>query len=469
MTDAIAIQPLQFLNATVRVPGSKSLTNRALMLAALAVGKTRLSGVLRADDTNHMVAALETLGLSLDKSKDGHSLNITGAGGHFPTEEAEIHVGNAGTAFRFLTASLCFAKGRFLLTGIPRMHERPIGQLVTPLRKLGAEIGYFGSEGYPPLMIKGNGGLQGGEITMSPTLSSQYISALLHVAPLMHDGLTIKFKGKVTSQPYVEMTLKLMRHFGAKASWSNPMDEIRIEPRAYSATTYLIEPDASNASYFLAAAAITPGGKCTIDGLGKNTLQGDAGFADVLHQMGADLIFGSDFITVMAPKEGRLRGIDIDLNDMPDMAQTLAAVAMFAEGPTAIRNVGNLRVKETDRMAALHTELTKLGADAVVSGDDLLITPPNPGQIKPARIATYDDHRMAMAFSVIGMGAPGVVIEDPACVDKTYPTFFDELARLGAIADDRSADEIAAHYAGHHDADDDEEIEHRPEDRSTRS
>jgi 3-phosphoshikimate 1-carboxyvinyltransferase len=316
-----------------------------------------------------------------------------------------------------------------MLDGVERMRQRPIGQLVEPLRQLGATIEYLGEEGYPPLRVHG-GGLQGGEVEIGSTLSSQFITALLMVGPYMRDGLGIRFTGPVTSQPYVAMTLGLMATFGIRAEIDEAFTRIDVAPGKYQAIDYHIEPDASNASYFLAAAAILPGSQCTIEGLGKGSLQGDVGFADVLAQMGAGLTFGSDFITVLGPREGdKLRGIDVDLNHMPDMAQTLAVVALFADGPTSIRNIGNLRVKETDRMEALRVELAKLGAAVKIDGDDLTITPPATPQ--PAAIDTYDDHRMAMSFALAGLRSEGVVINDPQCVNKTFPGFFDYLQQLG--------------------------------------
>ncbi len=430
MPEALAISPLPAFQAAVRPPGSKSLTNRALLLAALAEGTSHLTGVLFSDDTRVMLEALTKLGFAPEIDEPGECVTLLGRGGRIPADDAALHLGNAGTAFRFLTAAVCLGRGTYRLDGIPRMRERPIGQLVDALRELGANIQYEGKEGYPPLRISA-AGLRGGQLAFEPTLSSQYISALLQIAPYLPGGLTLRFHGPITSRPYVEMTLALMARFGVIADTDPGFTRISVAPGAYQGIEYAVEPDASNASYFLAAAAIIPGAKCTIEGLGKASLQGDVGFADVLHQMGAGLLFGRDFITVFCPPAGQpLRGIDIDLSAMPDMAQTLAVVALFALGPTAIRNIGNLRVKETDRLAALRNELTKLGASVEIEGDDLLITPPPGGKVTPAAIDTYDDHRMAMSFAVAGLRGEGVVINDPACVNKTFPGFFDELERL---------------------------------------
>lgn len=436
MTDALSISPLPAFHADVRPPGSKSLTNRALMLAALADGPCTLRDPLvTADDAQRMLGALKQLGYELKHDEHANILTIQGQGNRFPpVTQNPLFLGNAGTAYRFLTAACTLGQGEYELDGIPRMQERPIGQLVDALQQIGAQIAYLKKPGFPPLKITGVGPskkITGGELVMPPTLSSQYISALLQIGPYCEKGLTIRFQGEVTSRPYVTMTIQLMRLFGAEVDINDDYTMVHVKPGSYKSTDYAVEPDASNASYFLAAAAMIPGSQCTIQGLGKRSLQGDVGFADVLHRMGAGLTFGSDFITIIAPPNNQqLRGIDIDLNHMPDMAQTLAVVALFAQGPTTIRNVGNLRVKETDRMAALQNELVKLGATVEIEGDDLHIEPPADGKITPAAIDTYDDHRMAMSFALVGLRAPGVVINDPTCVNKTFPDYFDYLAQL---------------------------------------
>ncbi len=429
MTPSLPIEPIGAFRAAVRPPGSKSLTNRALLLAALARGRSVLRGVLFSDDTRVMLDALARLGFDLTIDEDDQRVEVVGGNGAMPARQAELFLGNAGTAYRFLTAACCLGEGTYTLDGIPRMRQRPIGQLVTPLRELGATIDYLGEEGFPPLRIEG--GIRGGELVMPATLSSQYISALLQVGPLLPEGLSVRFASSVISAPYVWMTVRLMEAFGVQCEAAPDLSSILVPPGTYEARDWMIEPDASNASYFLAAAAIVPGSSCTIEGLGKQSLQGDVGFADVLHQMGAGLLFGRDFITVQAPPaDVPLRGIDIDLNHMPDMAQTLAVVALFARGTTVIRNVGNLRVKETDRLAALRNELSKLGATVTIEGDDLIIDPPTDNQLTPAAIDTYDDHRMAMSFAVAGLRSPGVTINDPACVNKTFPDYFDYLQAL---------------------------------------
>ncbi|MEX1017341.1 MAG: 3-phosphoshikimate 1-carboxyvinyltransferase [Phycisphaeraceae bacterium] len=441
MPDPLAIEPIAPFNAALRLPGSKSLTNRALLLAALANGTSELTGVLFSDDTRRMLDALGRLGFTLDIDEAGKRVTVHGAAGRLPRDRAELDLGNAGTAIRSLTAACCLGPGPYRLDGIARMRQRPIGELVDPLRQLGADVQYLGDDGYPPLQVGAPHGLPGGEVTMAPTLSSQFISALLMVAPCCRDGLTLRFDGPVTSRPYVEMTLRLMQRFGAKVNVDDAFTRVRVEPGGYTARAYDIEPDASNASYFLAAAAVVPGSRCVIESLGRASLQGDVHFADVLGRMGAAVRLQDDAITITSPANGKsLQGVDVDLNRMPDTAQTLATVALFADGPTTIRNVGNLRVKETDRLAALDNELTKLGATVRIVGDDITITPPAHGRIQPAAIDTYDDHRMAMAFAVVGLRAPGVVINDPACVNKTFPDFFDYLDRLRDAA---SADATA--------------------------
>ncbi len=449
MSDSRVIEPIGPFEATLRPPGSKSITNRALLLAALARGKSRLTSLLFSDDSRAMLEALQQLGVRLEIDEAGESVVVHGTGSlthalvshtRAAHEPLTLPLGNAGTAMRFLTAACAATPGlHCVLDGIARMRQRPIAQLVEPLRQLGgAEITYQGQDGYPPLLIKGNR-LQGGRLSMQPTLSSQYISALLHIGPLMKHGLDLRFQGPVTSKPYVAMTLAVMAAFGVVAEVDEAFTHIVIPPvtqaGAYRGRDYAIEPDASNASYFLAAGAVVPGGGCTIEGLGRGSLQGDVGFADVLHQMGAGLTFGRDFITVMAPRGGeKLRGIDIDLNAMPDTAQTLAAIAPLCDGPTIIRNVGNLRVKETNRLTALQCELTKLGVEARIKGDDLFITPPPQNRLTPAAIDTYDDHRMAMSFAVLGLATPPgtITINDPACVNKTFPRFFEYLEGLAS-------------------------------------
>lgn len=441
--ESFPVTRLSSFDVTLRPPGSKSLTNRALLLAALAKGTSKLTGVLFADDTRRMLEALESLGFKMHIDEPNRCVTLRGKHGTIPTAAAQLHLGNAGTAMRFLTAALCLGLGEYTLDGIARMRERPIGELVDPLIELGADIEYLGETGYPPLKIIAEPpGMNGGLLELTPTLSSQFISALLMIGPYLHNGLEIEFEGPVTSLPYVKMTLNLMKQFGANFEADTGYRAIHVPAGKYRSYDYPIEPDASNASYFLAAAAVVPGSRCTVEGLGSRSLQGDAEFCDVLGRMGCGVNQKLDSTTISAPAGGgMLRGIDVDLNDMPDMAQTLAVVALFADRPTTIRNVGNLRVKETDRIAALENELVKLGAKVTTIEDDITITPPSDGVAAylqaagGATIDTYDDHRMAMAFSVAGLGASGdagsqVTINDPRCVDKTFPDFFEFLDRL---------------------------------------
>jgi 3-phosphoshikimate 1-carboxyvinyltransferase len=435
----------------IHIPGSKSLTNRALLLAALAEGTSTLDNVLFSDDTRVMLDALSRLGFNVQVDEAASRVSVEGGGGRMPNEQATLFLGNAGTAMRFLTAACCLGKGPYVLEGIERMHERPIGQLVEALGQLGARIEYRQHEGYPPLRVHG-GSLTGGRIDFPRAVSSQYVSALLHVAPYLPDGLHFHSEAQLTSWPYVEMTLKLMQQFGAhleKCQWRAPATIIVAGGKQYRSQATTIEPDASNASYFLAAAALLPNAHCAIHGLGGESSQGDRHFAStVLRPMGAAVAAEGDRLAVTGP--AALRGIDVDLGDMPDLAQTLAVLAVFAEGATTIRGIGNLRVKETDRIAAMQHELGKLGATVTVhdgsdqrhAKDDITISPPADGVLQhaggepitpesPVVIETYDDHRMAMSFALLGLRQAGVVIDDPGCVNKTFPAFFAELAKLG--------------------------------------
>jgi len=417
-------------------PGSKSLTNRALVLAALAEGTSELSNVLFADDTLVMIECLTRLGFRLEIDRPRNAIRVTGLSGRIERDQAELFCGNSGTTIRFLTALCAVGKGRFNLDGIPRMRQRPIGDLVALLKNLGVRVEYVMQEGFPPVLVLADG-LPGGIGRFGGSQSSQFLSAVLQVAPYARNEVRIDLDGPQTSWPYVAMTMRLMDEFGVTPELVR--DRLTGEPRQiiiphgspYRAVNYLIEPDASNASYFLAAAALRPGAKVTIEGLGKRSLQGDVGFADVMHHMGADLVFGADFITVRGPE--RLEPVEVDLSGMPDTAQTLAVVALFAQGTTTIRGLHTLRVKETDRIAALASELTKLGADVVVEDDDLSITPPRGGRLLPAAIDTYDDHRMAMSFALAGTRAEGVTIKDAECVNKTYPRYFEDLARVTGV------------------------------------
>ena len=413
-------------------PGSKSLTNRALVLAALGDGTSDLSNVLFADDTLVMLDCLSRLGFDVQIDRSRNEVTVTGLAGRIPGAGAELFCGNSGTTIRFLTALCTLGRGRFNLDGIPRMRQRPIRELVNLLRNLGARIEYLMSDGFPPVEVVADQ-LAGGLVRFGAAQSSQFLSAVLQVAPYARHEVRVDLDGPQTSWPYVAMTMRLMDQFGVTPELIR--DKLTDEPRQiivprepYRATNYVIEPDASNAAYFLAAAAIHAGSRVTIERLGKHSLQGDVQFADVLRKMGADVTIGSDQIT--AAGTGTLEGIDMDLSGMPDQAQTLAVTALFAKGPTTIRGLHTLRLKETDRIAALAAELTKLGANVQIEGDDLTINPP--GRLLPAAIDTYDDHRMAMSFALAGTKSPGVRIKSAECVNKTYPNYFEDLDKLRA-------------------------------------
>jgi 3-phosphoshikimate 1-carboxyvinyltransferase len=428
-------------SASITPPGSKSLTNRALVLAALSDGLSELANVLFADDTLVMLDCLGKLGFRLDVDRATNGVRVHGRAGAIDRDAAELFCGNSGTTLRFLTALCALGRGRFTLDGIPRMRQRPVGELAALLKNLGGRIEYAMQCGFPPVIVNADG-LPGGLARFGGSQSSQYLSAVLQVAPYARNEVQIDLDGAQTSWPYVAMTMRLMDEFGVTPELVR--DPATGEPRRiiipndspYRATNYSIEPDASNASYFLGLAALHPGSKVTVEGLGRRSLQGDVGFADVLHRMRADLVFGGDFLTIVGPET--LEGIDIDLAGMPDTAQTLAVVAMFAQGETTIRGLHTLRVKETDRIAALAAELTKLGADVSVEDDDLTIVPPEAGRVRPASIDTYDDHRMAMSFALAATKAPGVTIKDAECVNKTYPQFFDDLRRVVASGQKQS-------------------------------
>lgn len=427
----ITVQPIANpFDVTLAPPGSKSLTNRALVLAALASGTCELSNVLFADDTLVMLECLTRLGFNVKIDRPAHSVSVLGQAGRIPASWADLFCGNSGTTIRFLSGLCAVGRGRFNLDGIPRMRERPIRQLADLLQNLGARIEYVLEPGFPPINVLADG-LAGGLIRFGSSQSSQYLSAVLQVAPYARHEVQVDLDGPQTSWPYVAMTMRLMDEFGVTPELmrdpkTGDPHRIIIPRGQYHPTKYAIEPDASNAAYFLAAAAIRPGARVTIPGLGKHSLQGDVGFADVLRKMGAEVKIDSDSISVSGTDT--LEGIDIDLSGMPDQAQTLAVVALFAQGQTIIRGLHTLRVKETDRISALSAELSKLGAHVEVEADDLIIDPP--GAIVPAAIDTYDDHRMAMSFAIAGTRAAGVTIKDSECVNKTYPNFFDDLTKL---------------------------------------
>jgi len=421
---------------TFSPPGSKSLTNRALVMAAMARGECVLHNVLFADDTRVCLDGLLKLGFDVSIDETSRVVRVGGQNGSIPKTSAQLFCGNSGTTIRFLTALCALGRGTYTLDGVARMRQRPIAALTTMLKNMGVRTLHAQqTEGFPPVTVLADG-LPGGFIRYGSEVWSQYLSAVLMIAPYAKHEVRVALDGPQTSWPYIAMTMQLMDTFGVTPELirdpltGNPK-QIIVPQGSYAPTTYTVEPDASNATYFMAAAALHKGSKITLTNLGKRSLQGDVGFADVLNKMGVPVVFGKDFITVMGTD--RLEGIDVDLRDMPDTAQTLAVVALFAEGPTTISGLHTLRVKETDRLAALQNELTKLGADVEIEGDDTLtIHPPEDGKLKPASIDTYDDHRMAMSFSLAGTRTAGVRINDIACVNKTYPDFFKDLELLRA-------------------------------------
>jgi 3-phosphoshikimate 1-carboxyvinyltransferase len=410
------------LDAVVRVPGSKSITNRVLLIAALADGPSELTGALASDDTRVMREALAGLGVRVREEPE--VWHVDGVAGRLAAPAAPLVVGNSGTTARFLTAAAALADGPTVIDGNARMRERPIVDLVDALRALSVPVEILGAKGCPPVRV-GGGGLAGGEVVVDATRSSQYVSALLLAAPYAARDLTIRFRdGVVVSRPYVDLTLENMQAFGARADWAE--DGAALVVRAghpYAARRFAIEPDASAAAYPFCAAAIA-GGRVRVENIAKRSIQADFELLGVLERMGCSVERGDDFAEVTGPK-GRLAPIDVDMNDFPDAVLALAVVALFADGETHIRNVANLRIKETDRLAALETELRKLGAYAQAGADSLTI---RPGALHGAEIDTYDDHRMAMAFALAGLRVPDVVIRDPACVSKTWPEYFSAMA-----------------------------------------
>ena len=455
----IDLPPLLSARGTITLPGSKSISNRILLLSALAQGTTEIHDVLLSDDTGRMLDGLRTLGVNVEQL-GSHVFRIQGCVGNFPVKQAELFLGNAGTAFRPLTAVLALSGGEYKLSGTPRMHERPIGDLVDALRELGADIECMDNEGFPPLEIHPATLIGVNRVSVRGDVSSQFLTALLMALPLLNITATVDVIGELISKPYIEITLAMMARFGVdvqRAGWRS--FTVAAGSRYQSPGVIYVEGDASSASYFLAAGAIG-GGPVRIEGVGNNSIQGDVRFADALALMGAQIEMGANWMEARAPRSGRLKAIELDCNHIPDAAMTLAVVALFAEGTTTLRNIASWRVKETDRIAAMATELRKVGATVEEGGDFIRITPPkkvprkNSGQglasiiaswlrspqssaprsvplsprtliINPASgIDTYDDHRMAMCFSLAAFGAAGIRINDPRCVAKTFPNYF---------------------------------------------
>nr|AAL27697.1 5-enolpyruvylshikimate-3-phosphate synthase [Dicliptera chinensis] len=434
----IVLQPIKDISGTVKLPGSKSLSNRVLLLAALSEGTTVVENLLSSEDIHYMLGALRTLGLAVEEDKANQKAVVEGCVGQFPAskegkDEVQLFLGNAGTAMRPLTAAVVAAGGnaRYVLDGVPRLRERPIGDLVTGLKQLGADVDCFLGTNCPPVRVVGKGGLPGGKVKLSGSVSSQYLTALLMSAPLALGDVEIEIVDKLISVPYVEMTLKLMERFGVYVEHTDNWDRflIRGGQKYKSPGNAFVEGDASSASYFLAGAAVT-GGTVTVEGCGTSSLQGDVKFAEVLEKMGAKVSWTENSVTVTGPPrvpgKKHLRAIDVNMNKMPDVAMTLAVVALFADGPTAIRDVASWRVKETERMIAICTELRKLGATVEEGPDYCIITPPE--KLNVTAIDTYDDHRMAMAFSLAACADVPVTIKDPGCTRKTFPNYFDVLS-----------------------------------------
>jgi 3-phosphoshikimate 1-carboxyvinyltransferase len=414
-------------SGTVRLPGSKSISNRVLLLAALSEGVTDVFDLLDSDDTRHMLAALSTLGVGVEDCGGNH-WRIAGAGGAFPVKQAELFLGNAGTAFRPLTAALALSGGDYVLKGVARMHERPIGDLVDALTQLGAQIDYLGNPGFPPLHV--HPATPAGDRTqVRGNVSSQFLTGLLMALPLRQRATTIEVIGELISKPYIGITLAMLRRFGVEVrrdGWAS--FAVAADARYRSPGEIYVEGDASSASYFLAAGAIG-GGPVRVEGVGRDSVQGDVRFADALALMGAQIEMGPNWIEARAPASGPLKAIDLDCNHIPDAAMTLAVAALFADGTTTLTNIASWRVKETDRIAAMAAELRKVGATVEEGADYIRITPP--AKLTPnAVIDTYDDHRMAMCLSLASLGGVPLRINDPGCVAKTFPDYFKVFAGI---------------------------------------
>jgi 3-phosphoshikimate 1-carboxyvinyltransferase len=428
--DSLTLPALTRAAGTVRLPGSKSISNRVLLLAALAQGTTEIRDLLDSDDTRVMLDALAKVGVGTTALGDG-AWRIEGCDGVFPVKDADLFMGNAGTAIRPLTAALALSGGRYRLSGVPRMHERPIADLVDGLLQIGADVRYAGNPGFPPLAIHPAQVTLATPIRLRGDVSSQFLTALLMALPLTGSEVVIEMTTELISRPYIEITLNLMARFGVEVrreGWQR--FTIPAGQRYRSLDVLHVEGDASAASYFLAAGAIG-GGPVRVEGVGSRSIQGDVRFADALQKMGARIEWGENFIEASAPAVGKLKAFDLDLNHIPDAAMTLAVAALFADGRCILRNIASWRVKETDRIAAMATELRKLGA-TVEEGTDYIAVSPSPTSQGGVAIDTYDDHRMAMCFSLAALGGVPVTINDPQCVNKTFPGYFDTLAEITA-------------------------------------
>ena len=414
----------------IKLPGSKSISNRVLLLSALASGTTEIRELLDSDDTQVMLESLTRLGVKWMRHAGTDNYRVEGVGGAFPVKQAELFLGNAGTAFRSLTAACALSGGDYVLKGVARMHERPIGDLVEGLRQLGARIDYLCNEGFPPLHIHTGQVSDAPEVTVKGNVSSQFLTGLLMSAPLLGRTVTIRVDGELISRPYIKITLGLMERFGIKVRQQG-WDSFTVPAGMYQSPGEIeVEGDASSASYFLAAGALGHG-PVRVLGVGRNALQGDVQFAAALARMGAEIGMGPNWIEAQLPCSERIRAVDMDCNHIPDAAMTLAVLALFADGPTTLRNIGSWRVKETDRIAAMATELRKFGAVVEEGPDYLKITPPPPSRLTPnVAVDTYDDHRMAMCFSLATLGGVPVRINDPKCVNKTFPEYFNALATI---------------------------------------
>jgi 3-phosphoshikimate 1-carboxyvinyltransferase len=426
------VKPIQSLDGVVTLPGSKSLSNRCLLLAALSKGKTRVDNLLESDDIRYMLDALDTLQVPVERHS-AESVTVTGQAGPInAATPVELFLGNAGTAMRPLAAALCMGRGEFVLDGVPRMRERPIADLVDGLQQLGANVNCVATTGCPPVSIRAQG-VNGGTASISGKMSSQFLSALLMAAPLAEGDVTISIKDELISAPYVALTIGLMKKFGVEVEIEGDMEgtpsfTIRADQSYTSPGSILVEGDASSASYFIAGAAIT-GGTVTVRGCGSDSVQGDVAFANVMEQMGATVTWAPESITVTRDPATKLKGIDVDCGKIPDAAMTLAVVALFADGPTTIRNVYSWRLKETERMKAIVAECTKLGSKVEEFRDYCIIHPPAKVNDN-VLIETYDDHRMAMAFSLAACAGVNVIINDPNCTAKTFPTYFEMLESI---------------------------------------